>query len=46
VRVLKEGGYEGGESFYGSDWPAPWAEDVESIVIKAAHDVVRKVRKD
>ncbi len=23
VRVLKEGGYEAGESFYGSTWPAP-----------------------
>jgi len=45
VRVLKEGGYEGGESFYGSTWPAPWAEDVESIVIGAAHDVVEKVRQ-
>jgi len=46
IRVLKEGGYEGGESFYGSDWPTPWAEDVESIVIKAARDVVRKVRRE
>jgi hypothetical protein len=44
VRVLKEGGYEGVESFYGSTWPAPFAEDVESIVVKAAHDVVEKVR--
>lgn len=44
VRVLKEGGYEGVESFYGSTWPAPWSEDVESIVIKAAQDVVEKVR--
>lgn len=45
VRVLKEGGYEGGESFFGSTWPTPWAEDVESIVVKAAHDVVEKVRE-
>ncbi len=45
VRVLKEGGYEGGESFYGSTWPTPWTDDVESIVIKAAHDVVEKVRE-
>jgi hypothetical protein len=45
VRVLKEGGYEGGESFYGSTWPTPWAEDVESIVMKAAQEVVEKVRE-
>jgi hypothetical protein len=44
VRVLKEGGYEGGESFYGSTWPAPLADDIESIVIEAAHQVVDKVR--
>jgi hypothetical protein len=45
VRVLKEGGYEAGEAFYGSTYPAPWAEDVEAIVVKAAHDVVEQVRK-
>src|SRR5271166_5098248 len=44
VRVLKEGGYEGGESFYGSTWPTPLVPDVEIIVVKAAEDVVRKVR--
>jgi hypothetical protein len=44
VRVLKEGGYEAGDSFYGSTWPTPWAEDVETIVVSAAHDVVNKVR--
>jgi hypothetical protein len=45
VRVLKEGGYEGGEAFYGSTWPAPLAEDIESIVVTAAHNVVKKVRE-
>jgi neutral ceramidase len=44
VRVLKEGGYEAGEAFYGSTFPAPLAEDIESIVVKAAHDMVAKVR--
>jgi neutral ceramidase len=43
-RVLKEGGYEGGDSFFGSEWPAPFAEDIESIVVKAARGVVDKVR--
>jgi len=45
VRVLKEGGYEGGEAFYGSTWPVPFADDIESIVVNAAHDVVKKVRQ-
>jgi neutral ceramidase len=44
LRVLKEGGYEGGESFYGSTYPTPWADDVESVVVKSAHDLVTKVR--
>jgi neutral ceramidase len=44
VRVLKEGGYEGGEAFYGSVWPTPLADDVESTVIRACHQVVQKVR--
>ena len=44
LRVLKEGGYEGGEAFFYSTFPAPLAEDIESIVVKAAHEVVEKVR--
>lgn len=45
VRVLKEGGYEGVESYYGSTWPVPFAEDIESIVVNAAQGVVKKVRE-
>jgi neutral ceramidase len=45
VRVLREGGYEGGEAYYGSTWPVPFAEDIESIVVNAARDVVKKVRQ-
>jgi neutral ceramidase len=45
VRVLKEGGYEGGEAFYGSTWPVPFAEDVESTVVNAASAVVKTVRQ-
>jgi hypothetical protein len=44
VRVLKEGGYEAGEAFYGSTWPAPLAEDIESIVVNAAHAMIARVR--
>jgi neutral ceramidase len=45
VRVLREGGYEGGEAYYGSTWPVPFAEDIESNVVNAAHEVVKKVRQ-
>jgi hypothetical protein len=45
VRVLREGGYEAGEAFYPSTWPAPLAEDIESIVVGAAHEVVGRVRE-
>jgi hypothetical protein len=45
VRVLKEGGYEAGEAFYGSPWPAPLAEDIEEIVVRTAHDAVMRVRR-
>jgi hypothetical protein len=44
VRVLREGGYEAGEAFYGSTYPTPLAEDVESIVVKAATAMVEQVR--
>jgi hypothetical protein len=44
VRVLKEGGYEGGEAFYGSKFPTPLADDIESIVVRAAHEMVDRVR--
>jgi hypothetical protein len=44
VRVLKEGGYEAGEAFYGSTYPAPLADDIEAIVVKTAHDMVQRVR--
>jgi hypothetical protein len=45
VRVLREGGYEAGEAFYGSTWPAPLAEDVEEVVVRAAREVVGSVRE-
>lgn len=42
LRVLKEGGYEGGGSmiFYGR--PGPWAESVEELVVQKVHDLVRR----
>jgi hypothetical protein len=44
VRVLREGGYEAIDSFYGSTWPLPLADDIESIVVGTAHEVVSQVR--
>jgi hypothetical protein len=44
VRVLKEGGYEAGEAFYGSTWPTPLADDVEDVVARAARSVIEQVR--
>jgi hypothetical protein len=44
ARILKEGGYEGGEAFFGSSWPLPLADDVETIVVNAAHEMFEKVR--
>ena len=45
VRVLREGGYEAGEAFYGSTWPAPLADDVEEVVVRAARQAVGDVRE-
>jgi hypothetical protein len=45
VRVLREGGYEAIDSFYGSTWPLPFAEDIEEIVAGVAHAVAAKVRE-
>jgi hypothetical protein len=45
LRVLKEGGYEGGDSmiYYGP--PGPWADDVEDSIFKAIHNVLNRVGK-
>jgi neutral ceramidase len=32
--------------FHGSTWPTPFADDIESIIVKAAHEVVKKVRRN
>jgi hypothetical protein len=45
ARVIREGGYEGLESYYFSGFPTPLDEGVEEIVVGAAHDVVNAVRK-
>jgi hypothetical protein len=41
LRVLKEGGYEGGGAMLYYGQPAPWAEDVEERIIGAVAGVVK-----
>jgi hypothetical protein len=45
LRVLKEGGYEGGGSmiFYGQ--PGPWGEQVENLVVGKVHELVRRAQR-
>lgn len=43
LRVLKEGGYEGGEAFYYSSYPTPFADDVEDVIVTAAERLIDKV---
>ncbi len=44
VRVLKEGGYEGGGAFHYSTIPGPFAPSVEERIVGKVHDLVRRVR--
>lgn len=43
-RVLKEGGYEGGEAFYYSTFPPPFADDVEERIVAGVHKALKQVR--
>jgi hypothetical protein len=45
LRVLKEGGYEGGEAYYSSGYPTPLSDDVEETIVKTVHELVEKVRR-
>lgn len=42
-RVLKEGGYEGGENMIYYGMPGPFADDVEERIIKTADQVLKNV---
>ena len=44
VRVLKEGGYEGGGAMVYYGLPALWSPRVEELIVKAAHAQARRVR--
>ncbi|MGH7199679.1 MAG: neutral/alkaline non-lysosomal ceramidase N-terminal domain-containing protein, partial [Planctomycetaceae bacterium] len=45
VRVLKEGGYEGGGAMRYTTLPGPFAESVEERIIAKVHELVRRVRE-
>ena len=45
VRVLKEGGYEGGGAMLFSSLPGPFAESVEKTIVDQAARVVGETRK-
>jgi len=42
LRVLKEGGYEGGGASLGYGQPGAWAPEVESLIIGAVEDTPKK----
>jgi neutral ceramidase len=44
LRVLKEGGYEGGGAMVYYGLPTVWGEKVEDVIVAAVHEQVKKVR--
>jgi hypothetical protein len=46
LRVLKEGGYEGGGAMVYYGQPAVWSPRVEELIVAAVHAQVRKARAD
>jgi predicted amidohydrolase len=44
LRVLREGGYEGGGAMRFSALPGPFAESVEERIVGKVHELVRRVR--
>jgi len=45
LRVLKEGGYEGGDAMRYTPFPGPFAPSVEKRVINKVHSLAEKVRR-
>ena len=44
LRVLQEGGYEGGDAMRYTALPGPFAPSVEKRVVDKVHELVNKVR--
>ncbi|MFM8471884.1 MAG: neutral/alkaline non-lysosomal ceramidase N-terminal domain-containing protein [Limisphaerales bacterium] len=46
VRILKEGGYEGGGAMrFSTTHPGPWAESTEERIVKQVHELNRSLSK-
>jgi hypothetical protein len=44
LRILKEGGYEGGGSMMFYLRPGPWAEGVEEMIVEKVRQLVGRVK--
>jgi hypothetical protein len=44
LRILQEGGYEGGDAMRYTNLPGPWAPSIEKRVVDKVHELVNKVR--
>ena len=45
LRVLKEGGYEGGDSLFNRPYPGPFAPEVEELIVNKVEALMRKAAK-
>jgi len=45
LRVLQEGGYEGGDAMNGTSFPGPFASSVEKLVVDAVRELNADVAK-
>jgi hypothetical protein len=44
LRVLQEGGYEGGGAIVGARLPGPFAPSIEETIVRKVHELVERVR--
>ncbi len=44
LRVLREGGYEGGGAMAYTIFPGPFAPGIEEIIVRKVHQLVSRVR--
>ena len=44
LRVLQEGGYEGGQAMRYTDLPGPFASSIEERIVSKVHEIVDRVR--
>jgi len=44
-RVLKEGGYEGGDALINRPFPGPFAAKIEEVIANKVDELVQRVRR-